>query len=143
MEETIVDRCLVRGVRMTEQRRIIAKVLEQAHDHPHIDDVHKRAQRYDSRISLATVYRTVRLFQDKGILEKYEFSGDRARYETTARAHHDHLIDIETGQVIEFTDRSIEALQEQIATRLGYRLQGHKLELYGVKIASPNNKQTK
>ncbi|PRY78795.1 Fur family ferric uptake transcriptional regulator [Yoonia maritima] len=134
MKPTILDRCESNGLRMTEQRRTIAAVLEAADDHPDVEELYKRASAVDPRISLATVYRTVKLFEESGILEKHEFGDGRARYETADRDHHDHLIDMHTGEVIEFLDPEIEALQERIATKLGYELKGHRLELYAVPI---------
>ncbi|SEL67737.1 manganese uptake regulator, Fur family [Roseivivax marinus] len=119
---------------MTGQRRTIAQVLDDARDHPDVEELHARAARRDPRISLATVYRTVKLFEETGILERVEFGDGRARYEDARRAHHDHLIDLDTGKVIEFCDPEIEALQEKIAERLGYRLEGHRMELYGVPV---------
>ena len=133
MSETIIERCEAKGLRMTDQRRTIAKVLEDARDHPDVEELYNRASDADPNISLATVYRTVKLFEEAGILEKLEFGDGRARYEDADRDHHDHLIDIQSGEVIEFVDPEIEELQERIAARLGYRLKGHKLELYGVK----------
>ncbi|MCZ4260172.1 MAG: Fur family transcriptional regulator [Limimaricola soesokkakensis] len=132
MPKTILKRCEQNGLRLTEQRRVIAQVLEAADDHPDVEELHARAAAEDARISLATVYRTVKLFEEAGILEKHEFGDGRARYETTDREHHDHLIDMHSGEVIEFVDDEIEALQERIAERLGYKLIGHRLELYGV-----------
>jgi|TARA_B110000908_G_C10181450_1_gene415870 Fur family ferric uptake transcriptional regulator len=124
---------------MTDQRRTIADVLEATTDHPDVEELYNRASAADSRISLATVYRTVKLFEEAGILEKHEFGDGRARYETSDRNHHDHLIDVNSGEVIEFIDTDIEALQEKIAAKLGYRLMGHRLELYGVPIkVKPN-----
>lgn len=134
MTDTILTLCEAAGLRMTEQRRVIARVLDSARDHPDVEDLHKRAAAVDPRISLATVYRTVKLFEETGILEKHEFGDGRARYETADRDHHDHLIDMQTGDVIEFVDPEIEALQDKIAQRLGYRLMGHRLELYGVPV---------
>lgn len=125
---------------MTEQRRVIAQVLDASADHPDVEELYSRASAVDPRISLATVYRTVKLFEEAGILEKVEFGDGRARYEDAEREHHDHLIDVTTGDVIEFIDPEIEALQEKIAAKLGYRLQGHKLELYGVPITVPKKK---
>ncbi len=125
---------------MTEQRRVIAQVLDASADHPDVEELYYRASAVDPRISLATVYRTVKLFEEAGILEKVEFGDGRARYEDAEREHHDHLIDVTTGDVIEFIDPEIEALQEKIAAKLGYRLQGHKLELYGVPITAPEKK---
>ncbi len=132
MANTILARCEANGLRLTDQRRTIAGVLEAADDHPDVEELYHRASRVDPRISLATVYRTVKLFEESGILEKHEFGDGRARYETTDRDHHDHLIDMHSGEVIEFVDAEIEALQERIAAKLGYRLMGHRLELYGV-----------
>lgn len=132
--ETILARCAAKGLRMTEQRRIIARVMDDSVDHPDVDALYARAMEIDPRISLATVYRTVKIFQETGILERLEFGDGRARYEDAEREHHDHLIDIETGAVIEFVDPDIEALQERIARRLGYRLTGHRLELYAVPL---------
>lgn len=119
---------------MTDQRRTIAKLLESTNDHPDVEELHKRVNQVDQSISLATVYRTVKLFEESGILEKLEFGDGRARYEDADREHHDHLINIQNGKVIEFVDSDIEMLQEKIATKLGYKLLGHKLELYGVPI---------
>ncbi len=132
--DTIIDRCEAKGLRLTEQRRTIAAVLEDADDHPDVEELYARASGIDPRISLATVYRTVKLFEEAGILEKLDFRDGRARYEDADRDHHDHLIDLHSGEVIEFVDPEIEALQERIAERLGYRLMGHKLELYGVPL---------
>jgi Fur family ferric uptake transcriptional regulator len=131
MPDTITDRCEARGLRMTGQRRIIAAVLEEADDHPDVDELYARASARDPKISIATVYRTVKLFEETGILDKLEFGDGRARYEDAERGHHDHLIDLDTGDVIEFFDPEIERLQEKIAARLGYKLKGHKMELYG------------
>jgi Fur family ferric uptake transcriptional regulator len=132
MSKPIIARAEAKGLRMTGQRRTIADVLEQAEGHPDVEELYNRASSVDPRISLATVYRTVKLFEEAGILEKLEFGDGRARYEDAERDHHDHLIDINSGEVIEFVDDEIEALQERIAERLGYELRGHKLELYGV-----------
>lgn len=134
MTDTILQRCEARGLRMTGPRRIIAQVLQDSADHPDVEELHARATALDPRISLATVYRTVKLFDEEGILDKVAFGDGRARYEDAERAHHDHLIDVTTGRVIEFVDPEIEALQEKIARRLGYRLMGHRLELYGVPL---------
>ncbi len=131
MPNTITDRCEARGLRMTGQRRIIASVLEESDDHPDVDELYARASSRDPKISIATVYRTVKLFEETGILDKVDFGDGRARYEDAQRDHHDHLIDLDTGDVIEFFDPEIERLQEKIAARLGYRLKGHKMELYG------------
>ncbi len=130
----IIARCAARGLRMTDQRRIVAKVVGDAMDHPDVEELYARAAKLDPKISLATVYRTVKLFEEAGILEKHEFGDGRARYEDAERDHHDHLIDVNTGAVIEFVDPDIEALQERIAARLGYRLIGHRLELLGVPV---------
>jgi Fur family ferric uptake transcriptional regulator len=134
MTDTITARCEAKGLRMTEQRRVIAQVLEGSDDHPDVEELYARATAVDPRISIATVYRTVKLFEEAGILEKVEFGDGRARYEDAEREHHDHLIDMNSGEVIEFCDPEIEALQEKIAERLGYRLKGHRLELYGVPV---------
>lgn len=134
MADTIIERCEAQGLRLTEQRRTIASVLEMADDHPDVEELYSRASAIDPRISLATVYRTVKLFEESGILEKLDFRDGRARYEDADRDHHDHLIDLHTGEVIEFVDEEIEALQEKIARKLGYELKGHRLELYGVPL---------
>lgn len=134
MTETIIERCEAQGMRLTEQRRTIASVLEEADDHPDVEELYARASALDPRISLATVYRTVKLFEESGILEKLDFRDGRARYEDADREHHDHLIDLHSGEVIEFVDEEIEALQERIARKLGYELKGHRMELYGVPL---------
>lgn len=134
MSSKILQKCEANGLRMTEQRRTIATVLEAADDHPDVEELYNRAVLADPNISLATVYRTVKLLEESGILEKHEFGDGRARYETADREHHDHLIDMNSGEVIEFVDPDIEALQEKIAAKLGYRLMGHRLELYGVPV---------
>ena len=127
--------CADKGLRITEQRRIIARVLSESDDHPDVELLHERANKIDSGISIATVYRTVRLFEEAGILDRHDFGDGRARYEAAPEAHHDdHLIDVETGKVVEFVDPEIEALQKQIAAKLGYRLVDHRLELYGVRL---------
>jgi len=133
-DKSIIKRCETKGLRMTDQRRTIAKLLESTNDHPDVEELHKRVNQVDQSISLATVYRTVKLFEESGILEKLEFGDGRARYEDADREHHDHLINIQNGKVIEFVDSDIELLQEKIANKLGYRLLGHKLELYGVPL---------
>ncbi|QPQ54183.1 transcriptional repressor [Allosphingosinicella flava] len=125
--------CAEKGLRITEQRRIIARVLSESEDHPDVEALHARASAIDSGISIATVYRTVRLFEEAGILERHDFGDGRARYEAAAEAHHDHLINVETGEVIEFVDDELEALQRKIAEKLGFRLVDHRMELYGVK----------
>jgi len=134
--KSILERCEQKGLRLTEQRRVVAAVLEEADDHPDVEELYARAAKLDSDISLATVYRTVKLFEESGILERHEFGDGRARYEDARREHHDHLIDLQTGEVIEFVDKDIEALQEKIAQKLGYELRGHKLELYGIRKKS-------
>ncbi|MBE3638625.1 Fur family transcriptional regulator [Mangrovicoccus algicola] len=137
MADGIIALCEAKGLRMTEQRRVIAMVLQDTQDHPDVEELYARAQAVDANISIATVYRTVKLFEEAGILEKREFGDGRARYEPADRDHHDHLIDLNTGEVIEFVDPEIEALQERIAAKLGYRLKGHRLELYGVPAKKP------
>ena len=132
--ETIIDRCEARGLRMTGQRRVIAQVMEDARDHPDVEEIYARASAIDAAISLATVYRTVKLFEEVNILDRLEFGDGRARYEDADRDHHDHLFDLKTGEVTEFCDPEIEVLQEKIARRLGYELRGHKMELFGVRL---------
>ncbi|MCA6223514.1 MAG: transcriptional repressor [Phenylobacterium sp.] len=132
--DRIENLCIAKGMRMTDQRRVIARVLSDAQDHPDVEALHRRAHAVDPRISIATVYRTVRLFEEAGIISRLDFRDGRSRYEETSEAHHDHLIDMTTGKVIEFVDPEIEALQEAIARRLGYRLVDHRLELYGLPI---------
>ena len=126
--------CAERGLRITDQRRVIAKVLSDSDDHPDVEKRHERANAIDPKISIATVYRTVRLFEEAGILDRHDFGDGRARYEAAPEAHHDHLIDVESGKVVEFVDPELEALQKVIAERLGYRLVDHRMELYGVKL---------
>jgi Fur family ferric uptake transcriptional regulator len=134
--------CSERGLRMTGQRRTIARVLTASEDHPNVEEVYRRANRVDPRISLSTVYRTLKLFEAKGILERHEFGAGRRRYEEVPRQHHDHLIDVKTGRVIEFRNEEIERLQERVARDLGFELVGHKLELYGVPLPNKKKKQT-
>lgn len=134
MTDTILQRCEQKSLRMTSQRKIIAQVLEDTADHPDVEELYTRASKIDPTISIATLYRTVKLFDEAGILDKLEFGDGRARYEDAERDHHDHLIDINSGSVIEFVDSDIEKLQEKIANKLGYKLMGHKLELYGVPL---------
>ena len=134
MSKSIIKRCEAMGLRMTGQRRIIAQVIQDSDDHPDVEELFSRASALDSGISIATVYRTVKLFEEADILDKLEFGDGRARYEDATRDHHDHLIDMNSGEVIEFVDPEIEALQEKIAQKLGYELRGHRLELYGVPI---------
>lgn len=128
--------CAEKGLRITEQRRVIARVLSDSVDHPDVEELHRRSVAIDPHISIATVYRTVRLFEEAGILERHDFRDGRSRYETVADEHHDHLIDLESGKVIEFHDPDIEELQKRIAERLGYRLVDHRMELYAVPIVS-------
>jgi Fur family ferric uptake transcriptional regulator len=132
--DSISERCEALGLRMTGQRRTVAQVLTDSGDHPDVEELHRRAAERDPNISIATVYRTVKLFEEHGILERHDFNDGRARYEAADRDHHDHLIDVASGDVIEFVDREIEALQRKVAERLGYELVGHRLELYGRKI---------
>tara|TARA_A100001011_G_scaffold309236_1_gene325231 strand:+ start:163 stop:570 length:408 start_codon:yes stop_codon:yes gene_type:complete len=130
----IESKCKDKGVRLTEQRKVIAEILSNSKDHPDVDELHKRVAEVDKKISIATVYRTVKLFEESGILEKHDFKGGKARYEQSQDEHHDHLIDINSGDIIEFVDAEIEELQKKVATKLGYKLVDHKLELYGSKI---------
>jgi len=142
MSETIEQKCLSKGVKLTDQRRIIAKVISESKeeygesDHPDVDELYKRVSKIDPKISIATVYRTVKLFEESGILTKHEFKGGKARYEELNEGHHDHLIDIKTGEIIEFVDDEIEKLKKKIAEKYGYSLVDHKLELYGIKVKS-------
>ena len=133
MNETIEQKCIAKGVKLTEQRKIIAKVMSEATDHPDVDELYTRVSKIDSKISIATVYRTVKLFEESGIVAKHDFKGGKARYEAMIESHHDHLIDIKTGEIIEFVDDEIEKLQKKVAEKYGYKLVDHKLELYGVK----------
>lgn len=133
--DRIESLCIEKGMRMTEQRRVIARVLSHAQDHPDVEELYRRAHAVDPHISIATVYRTVRLFEESGIVARHDFRDGRSRYEEASDTHHDHLIDMKTGTVIEFVDPEIEALQEAIARRLGYRLVDHRLELYGMPLA--------
>ena len=134
MNETIEEKCLAKGVKLTEQRKIIAKVMSSSKDHPDVDELYKRVLNIDPKISIATVYRTIKLFADEGIVTKHGFKGgEKARYEELSESHHDHLIDIKTGEIIEFVDDEIEKLQKKIAEKFGYDLVDHKLELYGRK----------
>ena len=133
MSRTIEKKCIAKGVKLTEQRKIIAKVMSESTDHPDVDELYKRVSQIDSKISIATVYRTVKLFEESGILAKHDFKGGKARYEAIIESHHDHLIDIKTGEIIEFIDEEIEKLQNKVAEKYGYKLVDHKLELYGIK----------
>ena len=133
MSETIEQKCIAKGVKLTDQRKIIAKIMSDSQDHPDVDELYKRASVIDSKISIATVYRTVKLFEEEGIVAKHDFKGGKARYEELNESHHDHLIDIKTGEIIEFVDEEIEKLQQKVADKYGYKLVDHKLELYGIK----------
>ena len=139
MKDTIEQKCLSKGVKLTDQRKVIAKVLSQSKseygesDHPDVDELYNRVSKIDPKISIATIYRTVKLFEEAGILTKHDFKGGKARYEAIVESHHDHLIDIKTGEIIEFVDEEIEKLQKLVADKYGYKLVDHKLELYGVK----------
>ena len=139
MSDTIEEKCLSKGVKLTDQRRVIAKVISESKaeygesDHPDVDELYNRVLKIDPKISIATVYRTVKLFEEAGILTKHDFKGGKARYEAMIESHHDHLIDIKTGEIIEFVDDDIEKLQKKVADKYGYELVDHKLELYGVK----------
>lgn len=134
--------CAERGLRITEQRRVIARVLSDSTDHPDVEKLHERSTAIDPGISIATVYRTVRLFEEAGILDRHDFGDGRARYEAAPEAHHDHMIDVESGRVIEFVDPELEALQRQVAERLGFRLVDHRMELFGVRLDREENDST-
>ena len=140
--ETIEDKCITKGIKLTDQRRVIARVMSESKetygeaDHPDVDELYNRVSKIDPKISIATVYRTVKLFEESGILTKHEFKGGKARYEELNEGHHDHLIDVKTGEIIEFVDEEIEKLQKKVAEKYGYTLVDHKLELYGVKKKS-------
>ena len=134
MSNIIENKCIEKGVRLTGQRKVIARVMSEATDHPDVDELHKRVSKSDSKISVATVYRTVKLFEEAGIVAKHDFKGNKARYEEATQEHHDHLIDVNTGEITEFVDEDIEKLQRQVAEKLGYKLVDHRLELYGSKI---------
>ena len=136
MSETIEQKCIAKGVKLTDQRKIIAKVMSNSEDHPDVNELYLRVSKLDSKISIATVYRTVKLFEEAGIITKHDFKGGKARYEEVSESHHDHLIDIKTGEIIEFVDDEIEKLQKKVAEKYGYKLVDHKLELYGVKKKS-------
>ena len=133
MSSVIENKCAEKGVRLTEQRKIIAQVMSESTDHPDVDELHKKVNKHDSKISIATVYRTVKLFEEAGILAKHDFKGNKARYEQATMEHHDHLIDVNTGEIIEFVNDDIEKLQKKVAEELGYKLVDHRLELYGTK----------
>ena len=134
MSNVIENECIKKGVRLTDQRKLVAKVMSESDDHPDVDELHKRVNKIDFKISIATVYRTVKLFEEAGIVAKHDFKGTKARYEEVAQEHHDHLIDVNTGEITEFVNEDIEKLQEQVAAKLGYKLVDHRLELYGSKI---------
>ena len=134
MTNDIENKCIKKGVRLTDQRKLVATVMSSSDDHPDVDELHKRVAKLDSKISIATVYRTVKLFEEAGIVAKHDFKGNKARYEQTTQEHHDHLIDIKTGEITEFVNEDIEKLQKQVAEKLGYKLVDHRLELYGSKI---------
>ena len=134
MSSEIENKCIKKGVRLTDQRKLVAKIMSESDDHPDVDELHKRVSKLDSKISIATVYRTVKLFEESGIIAKHDFKGNKARYEQTTQEHHDHLIDINTGEITEFINEDIEKLQKQVAAKLGYKLVDHRLELYGSKI---------
>ena len=134
MSSDIENKCKEKGVRLTEQRKLIAKVMSDSANHPDVDELHKKVGKLDSKISIATVYRTVKLFEEAGIVSKHDFKGNKSRYERASEEHHDHLIDINSGEITEFVNEEIEKLQKQVAEKLGYRLVDHRLELYGSKI---------
>ena len=134
MSSDIENKCIKKGVRLTDQRKLVAKIMSESEDHPHVDQLHKRVNKIDAKISIATVYRTVKLFEEAGIVAKHDFKGNKARYEQAPQEHHDHLIDINTGEITEFVNEEIEKLQKQVAEKLGYKLVDHRLELYGSKI---------
>ena len=134
MSSGIENKCIQRGVRLTDQRKLVARIMSESADHPNVDELHKRVSKIDSKISIATVYRTVKLFEEAGIIAKHDFKGGKARYEQTSEDHHDHLIDVNTGEITEFINNDIERLQKKVAEKLGYKLVDHKLELYGTKI---------
>ena len=133
MTASIEERCKQKGVKLTDQRKLIAQTMSNSHDHPNVDELYKRVSKVDSKISIATVYRTVKLFEEAGILTKHDFRGEKARYEELPDSHHDHLIDVQSGEIVEFVDEEIEKLQKKVAEKLGYQLVDHKLELYGIK----------
>ena len=134
MSSNIEDKCIKKGVRLTDQRKLIAKAMSESYDHPDVDELHKKVSKLDAKISIATVYRTVKLFEEAGIVSKHDFKGTKARYEQAPKEHHDHLIDVSTGEITEFVNEDIEKLQKQVAEKLGYKLVDHRLELYGSKI---------
>ena len=133
MTASIEERCKQKGVKLTDQRKLVAQIMSNSRDHPNVDELYKRVSKIDSKISIATVYRTVKLFEEAGILARHDFKGGKARYEELPDNHHDHLIDVQSGEIIEFVNEEIEKLQETVAEKLGYQLLDHKLELYGIK----------
>ena len=133
MTDRIEERCKQKNVKLTNQRKIIAEIMTSSYDHPNVDELHKRVSKIDPKISIATVYRTVKLFEEAGIITKHDFRGGKARYEKLADSHHDHLIDVQSGEIVEFIDEEIEKLQKAIAEKLGYQMIDHRLELYGIK----------
>ena len=134
MSADIESKCKQKGVRLTDQRKLIAKIMSDSESHPNVDELHKKVSKLDSKISIATVYRTVKLFEEAGVVSKHDFKGSKSRYEQAPEEHHDHLIDINSGEITEFVDEGIEKLQKQVAEKLGYKLVDHRLELYGSKI---------
>jgi len=134
MNTNIESKCKKKGVRLTDQRKLIAKVMSESESHPDVDELHKKVSKFDSKISIATVYRTVKLFEEAGIVSKHDFKGNKSRYEQAPEEHHDHLIDVNSGEITEFVNEEIEKLQKQVAEKLGYKLVDHRLELYGSKI---------
>ena len=134
MNSDIENKCIQKDIRLTDQRRLVAKAMSDSHDHPDVDELHKRVNKLDPKISIATVYRTVKLFEEAGVVAKHDFKGNKARYEQAPHDHHDHLIDINTGEITEFVDEDIEKLQKKVAEKLGYKLVDHRLELYASKI---------
>ena len=134
MSSVIENKCIKKGVRLTDQRKLIAQVMSESTDHPDVDELHKRVSKVDSKVSIATVYRTVKLFEEAGIVAKHDFKGNKARYEEALQEHHDHLIDVNTGKITEFVNEDIEKLQRKVAEKLGYKLVDHRLELYGSKV---------
>ena len=134
MSSDIEKKCIKKGVRLTDQRKLIARVMSESNDHPDVDELHKRVSKFDNKISIATIYRTVKLFEEASIVAKHDFKGNKSRYEKATEEHHDHLIDINTGEITEFVNEDIEKLQKKVAEKLGYKLVDHRLELYGSKI---------
>ena len=134
MSSVIENKCIKKGLRLTDQRKLIANAMSESSDHPDVDELHRRVNKVDSKISIATVYRTVKLFEEAGIVAKHDFKGNKSRYEEATQEHHDHLIDVNTGEITEFVNEDIEKLQQKVAEKLGYKLVDHRLELYGLKI---------